>query len=99
MHQCRVIALSVRGFSPLLQEMIDAGGETRRKRRCIFTEAPEDCDIEDRAAWRAANPGLGSVKSLAYMVEESERVRFTPTDEQDFRAYDLNSRARSFPRK
>ena len=84
----RVVALSVRGFSPLLQEMIDAAGKTATA--VHLYEAPEDCALDDRSAWSAANPGLGSVKSLAYMVEESERVRFTPTDEQDFRAYDLN---------
>ena len=84
----RVIALSVRGFSPLLQEMIDAGEKT--KTAVHLYAAAEDCDIEDRAAWRAANPGLGSVKSLSYMVEEAERVKYTPSDESDYRAYDLN---------
>ena len=84
----RVMALSVRGFSPLLQEMIDAGGKT--KTAVHLYEAKEDCDIEDRSAWHAANPGLGSVKSLAYMVDEVERVKYTPSDEPDFRAFDLN---------
>ena len=84
----RVVALSVRGFSPLLQEMIDAGGKT--KTAVHLYAAPEDCDLDDRAAWQSANPGLGSVKSLSYMVEEAERVSFTPSDESDFRAYDLN---------
>ena len=84
----RVIALSVRGFSPLLQEMIDAAGKT--KTAVHLYAAPEDCDLQDREAWRAANPGLGSVKSMAYMVEEAERVKFTPADESDFRAFDLN---------
>ena len=85
----RVIALSVKGFSPLLQEMIDAKAKTNTA--VHLYEAPEDCDIDDRAAWHAANPGLASnLKSLSYMEDESERISETPSDEPDFRAFELN---------
>ena len=86
----RVMALSVRGFSPLLQEMIDASRKTKKTVVHLYEATPEDCDIEDRAAWNAANPGLASLKSLSYMIDEVERVKYTPSDESDFRAYDLN---------
>ena len=76
----RVLALSVKGFSPLLQEMIDAKEKTRTA--VHLYEAPEDCDIDDREAWHAANPGLAcGLKSLSYMSDEVERVSATPTDE------------------
>ena len=55
-------------------------------------EAPADCELDDRAAWHAANPGLGSIKSLEYMEAEAARVKHVPTDEPSFRAYDLNAR-------
>ena len=55
-------------------------------------EAPADCELDDRQAWRQANPGLGTIKSLDYMVKESARVVHVPTDESSFRAYDLNAR-------
>ena len=85
----RVIALSVKGFSPLLKEMIDAKGKTNTA--VHLYEAPDDCDIDDRAAWHAANPGLAAgLKSLSYMKDEVERVSATPSDEPDFRAFELN---------
>ena len=85
----RVIALSVKGFSPLLQEMIDAKGKTNTA--VHLYEGPEDCDIDDRTAWHAANPGLAAgLKSIGYMEDEVERVSATPSDEPDFRAFELN---------
>ena len=85
----RVIALSVKGFSPLLQEMIDAKAKTNTA--VHLYEAPEDCDIDDRAAWHAANPGLASnLKSLSYMEDEVRGFLNTPSDEPDFRAFELN---------
>ena len=52
--------------------------------------SPDNCAIDDEAAWHAANPGLGTIKSLAYMRAEVERVAGVASDEPSFRAYDLN---------
>lgn len=53
--------------------------------------AATDCDLEDPAAWKAANPGLDDgIKSIAYMRDASERARVTPSNEMHFRAFDLN---------
>ena len=52
--------------------------------------APPDCDIADEAAWRAANPALGVIKSREYMRAEVLRVAGVPSDIPSFRAYDLN---------
>ena len=52
--------------------------------------APDGCDIGDEAAWYAANPTLGTIKSVAYMRDEVARVAGVPSDEPSFRALDLN---------
>ena len=52
--------------------------------------APDGCAIDDEAAWQAANPGLGTIKSRGYMRAEVERIRGAPGDEPSFRAFDLN---------
>ena len=52
--------------------------------------APDKCALDDEAAWRAANPGLGTIKSVAYMREEVARVAGVASDEPSFRALDLN---------
>ena len=54
------------------------------------TRLPPSATIDDEAAWRAANPGLGTIKALDYMRAEVERVAGVPSDEPSFRAYDLN---------
>ena len=51
--------------------------------------ADAGCAIDDESAWRAANPALGVVKSMAYMRAEVLRVRGVPSDEPSFRALDL----------
>jgi len=55
-------------------------------------EAPEDCDLMDRAAWEAANPALGEFRSLRDMEEWAERAVRLPTSENTFRWLYLNQR-------
>ena len=83
----RTIHISVRGDSPLYAEIL-----TNPATVAHVYMAPEGCELDDEAAWRAANPGLGTVKSRGYMRAEVERIRGVPTDEPSFRAYDLNQR-------
>ena len=89
----KLIALSIRGESPMLEEMI----ERRELPTCsVHLYAPDviqgaDVDIHDRKIWAAGNPGLAmGIKALAYMEAESARVAVTPTDLSTFLAYDLN---------
>ena len=35
--------------------------------------APDDCALDDRVAWHAANPTLGTIKQLSYMENQVER--------------------------
>ena len=89
----RFIALSIRGESPMLQEMID-----RRElpTTAVHLYAPEvadgdEVDIHDPAVWAAGNPGLAAgIKSAAYMADEAARVEATPSDRASFLAFDLN---------
>lgn len=54
-----------------------------------FTVEP-DCDIMDTAVWAAANPSLGSVKSLDYM-RRAAAAADDPSLQPSFRAHDLNA--------
>ena len=77
--------ISIRGDSELFREIL----ENPAVLASVYA-APADCKIDDEAAWAAANPALGTIKSVAYMREEVARVRGVPSDEPSFRALDLN---------
>ena len=81
----RVVHISVRGDSPLFAEVLDNPATVAR----VYA-APEGCEIDDQAAWAAANPGLGTIKQTGYMAQEVNRIRGAPGDEPSFRAFDLN---------
>ena len=83
----RSIHISVRGDSPLYAEILSNPAVVSR----IYM-APDGCALDDEAGWRAANPGLGTIKQRAYMRAEVERIRGAPGDEPSFRAFDLNQR-------
>ena len=77
--------ISIRGDSILFREILENPSTATS-----VHAAPDGCDIANEAAWRAANPGLGTIKSLDYMRAEVARVRGAPSDEPSYRAYDLN---------
>ena len=77
--------ISIRGDSTLFREILDNPAVPS-----IVYAAPDEVEIDDESACRAANPGLGIIKSLAYMRDEVLRVRGVPSDEPSFRALDLN---------
>ena len=82
----RIVHISVRGDSPLFAEVLDNPTTVAH----VYA-APDGCAIDDKAAWAAANPGLGTIKQTAYMGHEVNRIRSgAPADEPSFRAYDLN---------
>lgn len=86
----RFMALSIQGDSPFTAEMI-----ARRDLAATAVHmyaADDHCQIDDEAAWAAANPGLEfGIKSLAYMRDEAARCLASPADERSFRAFDLNT--------
>ena len=77
--------ISIRGDSELFAEILANPAVVSH-----VHAAPDGCEIDDEAAWRAANPALGVVKSLQYMLAEVLRVKGCPSDEPSFRALDLN---------
>ena len=83
----RIIHISVRGDSPLFDEILNNPMTVT-----AIYEAPADCELTDRNAWAAANPGLGSIKQIEYMEAEAARVAHVSSDESSFRAFDLNAR-------
>jgi len=54
--------------------------------------APEDCALDDRAAWAAANPGLGKFKSIDDMEHGAKLAKEMPANESEYRNYSLNQR-------
>ena len=77
--------ISIKGDSPLFEEILANPAVIAH----VYA-AGDDCELSDESAWRAANPGLGTIKSIEYMREEVARVNGVPSDEPSFRAYDLN---------
>ena len=55
--------------------------------------APEGCQLDDPKAWLAANPGLGTIKSEAYMRREAAKALATPHIQSSFRNLELNQEA------
>ena len=81
----RIIHISVRGDSPLYAEILSNPAVVSH----VYAAA-DACELDDEAAWEAANPGLGTIKLRSYMRNEVERIRGAPGDENSYRAYDLN---------
>ncbi|KAA0689843.1 terminase large subunit [Neorhizobium sp. P12A] len=57
----------------------------------IYT-APADCELDDRAAWAAANPALGVFRSIKDVEDFSLLASRMPTKESSFRWLFLNQR-------
>ena len=85
----RTIAISIMGDPGSIMAEIKARSNDRA---VVFHEfsAPADCKLDDRSAWYAANPGLGTIKSLTYMEDASRAALATPADAAAFRSLDLN---------
>ncbi len=85
----KFIGLSIQGGAPFTKELLARKGSPGVA--VHHYAAAEDCRIDDEAAWAAANPGLGTIKSMDYMRHEAARVLATPADQASFRAFDLNT--------
>ena len=82
----RTLHISVLGDGPFIPEL--------RERPDVFSTVYEPAgdvdDLTDRAAWAAANPGLGTIKSARYMHDQARAAIAVPSGEPGFRTYDLN---------
>jgi phage terminase large subunit-like protein len=54
--------------------------------------APEDCDLQDRKAWKAANPAIGLFRSLEDIADQAAQAARMPSAENTFRNLCLNQR-------
>ena len=85
----KFLSLSVHGDAPFVPEILERKGAAGLK--VHHYAAPPDCQLDDEAAWDAANPGLAcGIKSRDYMISEAARVAVTRSDESSFRALDMN---------
>lgn len=55
-------------------------------------EAPKDCDLQDRKAWKSANPALGVFRNLDDLAEQAKQAARMPSAENTFRNLCLNQR-------
>lgn len=59
----------------LLSILIDDAKTSKDKHTvCHVYSAPEDCDVMDEAAWKAANPALGTFRSMDDMRRQAEKA-------------------------
>lgn len=54
--------------------------------------APDDCNLEDEAAWIAANPAMNSFRSKEDLAEQAKQATRMPSSEAAFRNLCLNQR-------
>lgn len=57
----------------------------------VYT-APEGCELDDEAGWKAANPALGLFRSEKDVAEQAAQAARMPTSEAAFRVLTLNQR-------
>ncbi len=68
-----------------------ANAKDRRIVSHVYT-ATEDCALNDRKSWRAANPALGKFRSLQDMADFARQAARLPAKENSFRWLYLNQR-------
>lgn len=73
-----------------LSEMIDAQPDPTMYVQCH--SAPEDCELDDEEAWKAANPALGLFRDRAEFEIAAARAAKSPSFEPAFRLLYLNQR-------
>lgn len=59
---------------------------------CHVYAAPEECALDDRKAWAAANPALGVFRSLDDVEKQCKQAMQLPAQENEFRNLILNQR-------
>ena len=74
----------------------DAKASKDKRIVCHLYEAPKECTLLDKAAWKAANPAIGKFRSTADMREQAERADRMPSSEPTFRNLGLNQRVEMF---
>jgi len=90
-----LIAISTQAptANDLLSTWIDAQKNAPDPRVvCHVYAAPDDCALDDRAAWAAANPAMGVFRSLADIEKQCKAAMEMPANEPAYRNLVLNMR-------
>ena len=83
----RLLAIGIRGSGPMFAELL---GDQKRYCAVRNYSAPSTARIDDPQAWKSANPGLGTIKSLSYMRAASERAKNRRRSQAQFKIMELN---------
>ena len=91
------ISTAAANDADLLSTWIDDARASQDKRIvCHVYEAPAGCDLLDESAWRAANPALGTFRSLDDLREQLTQAQRMPSMENSARNLLLNCRVSTF---
>ena len=84
----RLLCISIRSDGPMFGEFALRSDDPA----VVWTEFAADpqAPIDDPAQWKAANPGLGGIKSESYMSDAVRRALSNSNSLSTFRAYNLN---------
>lgn len=85
-----VISTQAPTANDLLSRMIDADPDPQIVKHVYA--APDECDLDDEDAWRAANPALGKFRSLADLKKQIAKAKAQPSQENGVRNLVLNQR-------
>ena len=87
------ISTAAANDADLLSQWIDDARNSQDPRIvCQVYEAPAGCDLLDESAWRAANPALGTFRSLDDLREQLTQAARMPSMEASARNLLLNQR-------
>ncbi len=85
----RFICMSIMGKGPFCRELVEQRDDPSTV--VHLYQADRDAALDDPEQWHKANPGLSAgIKSLSYMEDEARRVMFCASDQNDFKAQELN---------
>jgi phage terminase large subunit-like protein len=88
-----IISTQAANDADWLSAQIDDARASQDKRIvCHVYEAPAGCDLLDESAWRAANPALGTFRSLDDLKEQLTQAQRMPSMENSARNLLLNQR-------
>lgn len=90
-----LIAISTQAATDndLLSRWIDDATKSKDPRIvCHLYAAPENCELDDRKAWEAANPAMGLFRSERDIADEAKLAMRMPSEESKFRNLYLNQR-------
>ena len=91
------ISTAAANDADLLSQWIDDARNSQDPRIvCHVYEAPAGCDLLDESAWKAANPALGTFRSLDDLREQLTQAQRMPSMENTARNLLLNQRVSTF---